>query len=141
MSKESSGLFSGTSGSSGGGHSSTSNSLPTNPSQLSHIFRRTRGHLVNTARNRATLQRIANDPSLFMGTDIHGNDWYVETCRNGGQHWVTVRHGVIQNGGYNRTPIDWNPNTGLCAPSKAYEFNCNEIPIIEFRKKEFIKHE
>ncbi|MBQ5472298.1 MAG: hypothetical protein IIT58_09915 [Treponema sp.] len=133
MSKESSGLFSGTSGSTG--HSSAINSLPTNPSQLSHIFRRTSGHLVDTAKNRATLQRIANDPSLYVGTDKHGNDWYVETCRNGGQHWVSVRNGVIQNGGYNRTPIEWNPSTGLSAPTKPEGSKTTTKPTIKPKKR------
>ncbi len=135
MSKESSGLFSGTSGSSGSSSASTINSLPTNPSQLSHIFRRASGHLVDTAKNRATLQRIANNPSFFMGTDKHGNDWYVETCRNGSQHWVSVRHGVIQNGGYNRTPIEWNPSTGLSAPTKPKGPKSTTKPTIKPKKR------
>lgn len=103
-----SGIYNGTLGS--------RNSLPKNAAQIKHIFRKDKGHLCDTPKNRKTLQRIANDESLFVLTDIHGKKWYIEKCKNGGQHWVTVKDGKIQDGGYNRTPVPCNPKTGLCRP-------------------------
>jgi filamentous hemagglutinin len=82
-------------------------------SKTAHIFAKRKGHLVDTPQNRATLLRIANDETLYRGTDIWGNKWYIESCGNGGQHWVRVRNGKINEGGYNRTPIKWNSQTGL----------------------------
>ena len=105
-----SGIYSGTHGS--------RNFLPKNDAQIKHIFRKDKGHLCDTPKNRKTLQRIANDKTLLWGTDKHGKEWYIEPCKNGGQHWVTVKNGKIQDGGYNRSPIEWNPDTGLCAPTR-----------------------
>lgn len=89
------------------------NTFYVDPSKSAHIFGHRKGHLVDTPKNRETLLRVANDESLYRGTDEHGNRWYVEPCGNGGQHWVRVRNGKINEGGYNRTPKKWNPKTGL----------------------------
>lgn len=89
------------------------NTFYEDPSKSAHIFGKRKGHLVDTPKNRETLLRIANDESLYRGTDEHGNRWYVERCGNGGQHWVRVRNGKINEGGYNRVPKEWNPKTGL----------------------------
>lgn len=80
------------------------------------------GHLADTPKNRETLLRVANDESLYVDTDQWGNRWYIEPCKNGGQHWVRVRNGKINEGGYNRTPIDWNPKTGLYRPVAPVKF-------------------
>lgn len=80
-------------------------------SKDAHIFAKRPGHLTDTPKNRATLLRVANDESFYYGTDSHGNMWYIESCGNGGQHWVRVRNGKINEGGYNRTPKKWNPKT------------------------------
>lgn len=105
MSKESSGLF--------------PNKLTTNAAQLKHMFGVRPGHLADTEKNRNTISRIANDDSCYKGTDKWGNQWYVEPLKNGGQHWAEVdKNGTIWDGGYNRTPIEWDPNTGLKRPVK-----------------------
>lgn len=110
-------MGSGVSGRYYGTHGSR-NALPKNKAQTMHIFRKEKGHLVDTPKNRRTLLRIANDKSLYAGTDVFGKDWYIEKCRNGGQHWVSVKNGIIQDGGYNRSPRTWNPKTGLSAYAK-----------------------
>ena len=105
MSKDISGLF--------------PNRLTTNDSQLKHMFGVRPGHLADTEKNRDTISRIANDDSCYMGTDQWGNKWYVEPLKNGGQHWAEVdKNGTIWDGGYNRTPIEWNPDTGLKRPTR-----------------------
>ena len=70
-------------------------------------------------KSRETLERVGNDETLYKGTDEHGNRWYVEDCKNGGQHWVQVdTNGNIWDGGYNRTPRPWNDKTGLKSPTR-----------------------
>lgn len=118
MSKETSGLF--------------SNRLASNPSQLKHIFNSRPGHLSDTPKNRETLSRVANNPKFFQGTDKWGNDWYIESLGNGGQHWAQVRDNVIFEGGYNRSPKEWNPKTGLKNPTKSSK---NIKPIIKPKTK------
>lgn len=100
-----SGLYNGTRGS--------RNRLPKNSAQIKHFMRKDVGHLVDNPKNRATLLRVSNDESLYAGTDKWGNKWYIETCKNGGQHWVRVMNGIINEGGYNRSPIEWDSETGL----------------------------
>jgi len=91
--------------------------LPNNDSQLKHIFTaKKKGHLADTSKNRKTLLNLANDKSCYKGTDKLGKEWYVKTAKNGGQHWVWVKNGVIGDGGYNRSPLMWNDSTGLCKP-------------------------
>ena len=70
-----------------------------------------------------------------MGTDQYGNDWYVEPLGNGGQHWAQVRNGVIFEGGYNRTPLEWDPNTGLKKPVKPGKSYRNTKPVIKPKKR------
>ena len=94
-------------------------------SQIKHIFAKREGHLADTPKNRATLLRVANDETLYRGTDMWGNKWYIEKCGNGGQYWARVRNGKINEGGYNRTPVDWNPITGLY----------KQIAPVNFKKK------
>ncbi len=91
-------------------------------SKSAHIFGNRPGHLVDTPKNRATLLRIANDEKLYVDTDMWGNEWYIEPCKNGGQHWVRARNGKINEGGYNRTPVEWNPKTGLYRPMPPVKF-------------------
>lgn len=90
------------------------NRLPSEPSRLSHIFGVRPGHIKDTPKNRSTLEEVANDESNYIGTDKWGNKWYVKECENGAQYWVEVdSSGTIWDGGYNRSPILWNPLTGL----------------------------
>ena len=90
--------------------------LPKNDSQLKHIFRKTKGHLADTSKNRKTLLDLANDESHYKGKDALGRKWYVKTAKNGAQYWVWTKNGVIGDGGYNRSPKEWNDETGLCKP-------------------------
>ncbi|WP_225032320.1 filamentous hemagglutinin [Paraburkholderia sp. XV] len=108
-------LSSGSSGGDGSGSNSTAsnNSLPTNPSQLSHIFRDDVGHLTDTPENQQKLVNLVNNPANRLGTDQFGNQWFAQTQPNGTQLWGSVRNGVIQNGGLNTTPRSFNPVTGL----------------------------
>ena len=76
--------------------------LPTDPNRLHHIFRpRPSGTLADTPANRELLTKVASDPDTHVGTDIHGNRWHYNFDRKGNQIWVTVKNGVIQNGGLN----------------------------------------
>lgn len=106
MSKSSSGLFSGTKGS--------KNSLPKNKSQINHIFAKRPGHLKNTPKNQKTLIDLINNKSNFKGTDKDGCDWYIKKGKNGSQYWAKVYKGVLSDGGYNKSPKNWDPDTGLC---------------------------
>lgn len=95
------------------GQASNSNGLPTNSSQLSHIFRDDEGHLTDTPGNRQALLDLVNNPENSLGTDQFGNKWFAQTLSNGAQLWGSVRNGVLQNGGLNTTPRSFNPATGL----------------------------
>jgi filamentous hemagglutinin len=111
-------LSSGSDNSDGSGSDTTSqgsanNSLPMNPSQLSHIFRDDDGHLTDTPQNQQTLLNLVNNPVNSLGTDQFGNQWFAETLPDGTQLWGSVRNGVIQNGGLNTIPRSFNPATGL----------------------------
>ena len=84
-----------------------------------HIFRDAEGHLAtDTAANRQLLQGVADDARARLGTDAFGNGWSAKTLPDGRQVWVQTRNGKIINGGVNRTPKTFNPQTGLSAPSK-----------------------
>jgi hypothetical protein len=87
--------------------------LPENPSQLGHIFRDAPGHILDTPANRELLISISNNPSNKMGVDRYGLTWYGQTLDNGNQVWVSVRGGVIQNGGVNSVPREFTPGVGM----------------------------
>lgn len=89
------------------------NKLPENDSQLKHIFRKSRGHLEDSPGNRKALLELANDMKCHVGKDIRGNDWHVKELGDGSQLWVSVRDGIIQDGGLNRPPRPWDEMTGL----------------------------
>ena len=108
MSKDYSGLFPTTSGG-----KKVANQLPKNDSQLKHIFRKAKGHLCDTPKNRKTIIDLVNDESNYKGTDKDGCKWYVKTAKNGGQYWAKVKNGIVSNAGYNRSPIEWDDETGL----------------------------
>ncbi|NWD49221.1 hypothetical protein, partial [Pseudomonas gingeri] len=95
------------------GLKTTNNSLPTNSSQLSHIFRDDVGHLADNPENQRALVNLTNNPANSLGTDRFGNQWFSQLRSDGTQLWGSVRNGVIQNGGLNKTPRDFNPATGL----------------------------
>ena len=89
------------------------NILPKNDSQLKHIFREAEGHLPDTPVNRALIENTANNPLNFLGKDKHGVCWYAQIKPDGSQIWVKTYDGIISNGGVNKTPILFDPETGL----------------------------
>lgn len=102
----------------GGGMAGGSVRFPQNDSQTKHIFRKKDGHIDDTPDNRALLESVANNENNYMGTDKYGNRWYSQMIENVGQVWVRVRDGIINNGGINNPPRDWNDETGLNNPLK-----------------------
>lgn len=87
--------------------------LPTEESQLGHIFREAEGHLADTPANRQLLTDVANDAKSVLGKDKFGNTWSARTLSDGTQVWTESRGGRIINGGLNKTPRVFNPSTGL----------------------------
>ena len=87
--------------------------LPENDAQLKHILRDSRGHLPDTPENRKLLVDLANDNRYHMGVDKFGNDWNVRLNNDGTQDWTRSMNQVINEGGRNLTPINWNDETGL----------------------------
>ena len=71
------------------------------------------GHLEDSPENRQLLQDLANDMKHHVGKDIHGKDRHYKEFEDGSQLWVSVRNGVIQDGGLNRPPRFWDEMTGL----------------------------
>jgi hypothetical protein len=92
------------------------NMLPTNPSQLRHIFRDDPGHLSDTPENRRALSHLVNNPENRMGIDRFGNEVYVGQGPDGRQLWGFVRNGVLQNGGINDEPWEYQDGFGLRRP-------------------------
>jgi len=82
------------------------------------IFGERDGHLPDTPQNRRLLQDIANDPETTLGPDKHGNIWSAKILDDGTQVWTQTRNGEIINGGLNKTPRVYNPETGLSAPTR-----------------------
>ncbi len=89
------------------------NTLPKNDAQIKHIFGNRKGHLPETVDNKKLLESIANDKSAYKGTDKYGNEWYIKLDSKGRQIWVRVRKGVINEGGRNDIPLNWDSETGL----------------------------
>ena len=87
--------------------------LPSNDSQLRHIFENREGHLPDAPENRKLLQDLANDSTKYKGKDKYGNVWNVRMNNDGTQDWVRSQHQVINEGGRNRTPRPWDKETGL----------------------------
>jgi filamentous hemagglutinin len=88
-------------------------SLPTNQSQLKHIFRNEKGHLKNTLANQKLIVDLANNKKHFKGKDKYGNSWNVRIDKKGRQLWVVHQNGKISEGGRNSTPREWDTLTGL----------------------------
>jgi hypothetical protein len=89
------------------------NVLPTNNSQINHIFRNKEGHLLDTPKNRQSLIRVSNNMKNFLGTDARGNSWYSKISQDTTQTWVETRRGTIRNGGINTRIKDFDLMTGL----------------------------
>ena len=74
--------------------------MPKQKSQVKHIMADRPGHLRDSARNRAMLEKISKDSRNYKGTNIHGNKVYSKIVK-GNEIWVYTRNGIIQNGGSN----------------------------------------
>jgi filamentous hemagglutinin len=76
--------------------------------KIKHIFRGKDGHVSDTLENRALLIRTARDECNYIGTDMDGSRWYALELDGSNQAWVSIRDGIIQNGGINNPPwMDW----------------------------------
>ena len=108
------------------------NQLPSNPSQMQHIFRDEEGHLPDTPKNRALMLKLINDPSKLAGITVTVSkskrlkqtfttyiEWY-EDITSDGQYWAAACRGHLINGGLNKTKIQpFDPETGFYAnPNK-----------------------
>ncbi len=105
----------------GGGAASNGARLPSNDSQIKHIFRKKENHFPDTKENRSRLEHLANDESKYIGTDAKGVRWYVQNLPDGSQLWAAVREGIIQNGGLNPMRRSWDDRTGLNVPRRKGE--------------------
>lgn len=86
--------------------------FPSNESQIKHIMRNEKGHLIDNARNRSLLIKLSQDKSAFLGKDKNGNEWYSKRLGSK-QLWVIVRNDIIQNGVLNDKPLKFIPELGL----------------------------
>lgn len=86
--------------------------FPSNESQIKHIMRNEKGHLIDNARNRSLLIKLSQDKSAFLGKDKNGNECYSKRLGSK-QLWVIVRNDIIQNGGLNDKPLKFIPELGL----------------------------
>lgn len=86
--------------------------FPSNESQIKHIMRNEKGHLIDNARNRSLFIKLSQDKSAFLGKDKNGNEWYSKRLGSK-QLWVIVRNDIIQNGGLNDKPLKFIPELGL----------------------------
>lgn len=109
-----SGRYNGTRGSG----AKSKNVLPKKDAQIKHIFRKSKGHLCNTPKNQKTIIDLINDESNYKGTDKDGCKWYIKKGKNGSQYWAKVFNGIVSDAGYNRSPLDWDDETGLCKNPK-----------------------
>ena len=100
----------------GGSDVIKTNRIPDNDSTIGHIFRDAEGHIPDTPENRALLENVANNVDNFRGKDKYGNEWYTMDLEDGSQVWVEVRNGNIFEGGINKAPKPWDPDTGLKKP-------------------------
>ena len=88
------------------------------PKREGHIFREDEGHIPDTPANRRRLEDVVNKEENTLGTDKFGNVWHAETQADGTQVWTQSRNGKIINGGVNKTPNTYDPETGLSSPTK-----------------------
>jgi filamentous hemagglutinin len=80
------------------------------------MFRDASGHISDTPANRKLIEDIANDPATMLGVDKKGNSWSAKMMPDGTQAWAQIRDGKVINAGINKTPISFDPNTGLSSP-------------------------
>lgn len=78
--------------------------MPSKEAQIKHIMSERKGHIIDTPENRSLLESVSSDEKNYVGKDSHGNTRYVKIV-NGKQVWVSVRNGIIQDGGINEKPF------------------------------------
>ena len=87
--------------------------MPENEDRLGHIFRNDMGHLPRTPDNYRLIEDLVNDVTNYLGPDGRGNHWWGKILENGEQIWAQAYNGVVRNGGLNKVPHPYNPQTGL----------------------------
>ena len=87
--------------------------FPENDSQTKHIMRDDEGHLPDTKENRERLLKLANDVQYHIGKDNRGIEWNAKINKDGSQDWVSHRDSIIQDGGVNKIPREFDVETGL----------------------------
>ena len=87
--------------------------LPKDESQLRHIMRDGEGHFHDSSENRTLLEELSNNPKTHVGKDELGKDWHASYNEDGSQNWVSHKDGIIQNGGINKIPREFDEKTGL----------------------------
>jgi len=86
-----------------------------NNSMLNHMFRNSDGHIaLDTPENRSLVESIIKDKVNFFGKDKYGTGWFAKIMEDGTQVWAKVRGNVIRDGGINKIPKVWDPQTGFC---------------------------
>lgn len=74
--------------------------MPKQRAQIKHIMAERQGHLKDSSKNRALLEKVSKDSKNYKGIDKHGNKVYSKIVK-GNEIWVHTRNGTIQNGGSN----------------------------------------
>jgi hypothetical protein len=87
--------------------------MPESEDRLGHIFRNDMGHLPRTPDNYKLIEDLVNDVTNYLGPDGRGNHWWGKILENGEQIWAQAYNGVVRNGGLNKVPHPYNPQTGL----------------------------
>lgn len=86
---------------------------------ITHIFQIKDGHLLNTPENRKLLLEMALNFKNYArrtivektGTIKH---WYGRILPDGTQLWDWAKDGLIRDGGINKIPRSFDPQTGFC---------------------------
>ncbi|MCW5736952.1 MAG: hypothetical protein KIS73_22695 [Enhydrobacter sp.] len=87
--------------------------FPERKAQRAHILREEEGHLPDTPENEGLLLDLANDREARRIIDQFGVAWMERMLPDGRQLWVSVRDGIVQDGGINQVPRALHPKTGL----------------------------
>ena len=74
--------------------------MPKQRAQIKHIMAERQGHLKDSSKNCALLEKVSKDSKNYKGIDKHGNKVYSKIVK-GNEIWVHTRNGTIQNGGSN----------------------------------------
>jgi len=86
---------------------------------ITHIFTNEEGHLIDTPENRKLLLDMALKAKNYVGQTIVQQTgtiklWYGKILPDGRQLWVWTKDGLIRDGGINKIPRPFDPDTGFC---------------------------